>query len=189
MHCVREICRTLYQYGVDLPAILGFLVGTFLAYFPGHRFVGALFERRRSIVKTRMEADLEKTLKRDTADYKSKVEEEVETFERELDLENAVVIGKWERALYVYSVMFNQFSLLSGWLVMKAFFGWLGTKEQEREQERARWRMRKYHLYLYGNVWSLIVGLGCGAIGRAVAYGLGSWLTFSPEYVRYYHLP
>jgi membrane protein DedA with SNARE-associated domain len=87
MHCVREICRTLYQYGVDLPAILGFLVGTFLTYFPGHRFVGALFERRRSIVKTRMEADLEKTLK------------------------------------------------------------------------------------------------------RAAAYGLGSWLTFSPEYVRYYHLP
>src|SRR6266404_9920307 len=44
--------------------------------------------------------------------------------------------------------MFNQFSLLSGWLVMKAFFGWLGTKEQEREQERARWRIRRFHPYV-----------------------------------------
>jgi hypothetical protein len=182
MQCLQEICRTLNQYGFDLPAILGFLVGTILAYSPGHWFVGKLFERRKNIVETRLKADLERRHEEHT------VEEELENFQHELDLENAVVIGKWERALYVYSVMFGQFSLLSGWLVMKAFFGWLGTKEQEREQEQARWRMRKYHLYLYGNLWSLLTGLGCGAIGRAVAYGLASWLAFSPEYLKYYHL-
>ena len=74
----------------------------------------------------------------------------------------AALIGITERFLYVYAVMFNQFSLLGGWLVMKAFFSWMKKDS-----------LCDYHAYIFGTALSLLLGLLCGAVGVLVRVNLG----------------
>jgi hypothetical protein len=66
----------------------------------------------------------------------------------------APTVGGLERALYIASVMSHHFELAAGWLVMKAFFGWMRKRNRQRQQ---------YNEYLIGNLLSLLIGLFLGA--------------------------
>jgi len=43
----------------------------------------------------------------------------------EQDVRYGRIIGRLERIFYIYAIMSNFEGILSGWLVLKAFFGWL----------------------------------------------------------------
>jgi hypothetical protein len=92
--------------------------------------------------------------------HQRNLQKESKEVQDHFDMAFAPTIGKLERVLYIYAIMYapggSAFAIISGWLVMKAFSVWL---------ERTDARMRPYHLYLYGNALSLLAGLALGSIG------------------------
>jgi len=106
------------------------------------------------------------------------------------------MIGTLERMLYVYAVFRNQYSIISGWLVLKAFFGWMQRAEglsgqsckaaepapQDGGAGDASTRLHqgvylKYCMYIYGNGLSLAVGLACGEAALLLSEFVGRLLA------------
>jgi len=105
-------------------------------------------------------------------------------------------IGRIERLLYIYSIASGVYGILSAWIILKAFFGWMQEAEQnkmtvyaeteyvdqarpkpdaaelEKARERARRRITGYYLYIYGNALSLIAALILTHAGMVVAAAL-----------------
>jgi hypothetical protein len=79
---------------------------------------------------------------------------------RELLL-TAKMVGDLERIIYIFGVVENQYSLIAGWLVLKGFLGWIPRSEPEP--------LPRYHAYLIGNGYSLVVGVGFGVFAQFVA--------------------
>lgn len=150
-HAMVGFVKTAGVYGVNIPLIIGFLAGSILAIC-GNFIV---FRLHRMQIQKLFVVDDNTTEKAKRDAYDKLL--------GEFDMRFAGLIGKTERILYVYSVMLNQFSLLGGWLVMKAFFGWL-TKPRSNPRDGLPY----YHLYLYGNALSILCGLLCGSIGDCV---------------------
>lgn len=98
-------------------------------------------------------------------------------------------IGNLERVLYLYAVFRNQYSLISGWIVLKAFFGWVreteslpaksGTVRPPAPESSGgcpsavappqQELYLKYCLYIFGNGLSLAVGIACGEVALILA--------------------
>jgi len=115
--------------------------------------------------------------------------EVLKDLENHFDLPTASLIGKLERILYVFGIMFGgAFAIISGWLVLKAFNTWLevfeqtqpgplGTSqnaagkaaEQQAANDKKLSRMIYYHLYLVGNAMSLMMGITLGFLGLQLA--------------------
>jgi len=79
-------------------------------------------------------------------------------------------IGGLERTLYIYAGMFSHYELVTAWLIMKGFFGWI-----ERTRERGtivpreeRDLLGRYNSYLFGNICSVLIGLGTGLVAKFV---------------------
>ncbi|MBV9180825.1 MAG: hypothetical protein JO356_05885 [Acidobacteria bacterium] len=101
-----------------------------------------------------------------------------------LHLPEAKNIGKLERILYIWAVMFSEYHLIAGWLVLKAFFDWQAGREQAEGREDARTlkesthterqrneqshkrKLTVLHIYVEGNGLSLLAGLCSGAVGN-----------------------
>jgi hypothetical protein len=153
MGVLANIVSASRDFGVDLPWLLAFFVASLLSYFPVHQLVRNLHQRQFSRI---VEKSRDKTL--------GGIEDEEKALGRHFDMEFAGTIGKAERIVYVFSVMYgNAFAVLSGWLVMKAFTKWLERKDMDETR-----LMRYYYLYLYGNLLSLLGGLSLGALGLAI---------------------
>src|SRR5438270_12344403 len=65
-------------------------------------------------------------------------------------------IGGLERIFYVFAVMYAKPELVTGWLVMKTFSGWVGEDPESR--------YARYNGFVIGNILSLLFGLGLGII-------------------------
>jgi len=85
------------------------------------------------------------------------------------DLPFAAIIGNLERVLYIYGVVTSQYAVISGWLVMKAFFLWI----RSGGPSDSRLDIRHYFVYLYGSGLSLIAGL---ALGQIAKWFIAQWL-------------
>lgn len=89
----------------------------------------------------------------------------------------AWAVGTFERILYVMAVLSQHYDLITAWIVMKAFSGWmrLGPRKDEHE------RLSRWNKYLLGNIVSLLAGLGLGVIlNLYIRLRLGIPIIWSP---------
>lgn len=158
--------QILEVLGVDLCALIGFFVANLISWVAADNFIQGLYDKRfNEIVKSNPDQTL-----RD-AQAKS------EAWRNKLDLEFGKRIGRIERVFYIYAVMFTQFSLLSAWVILKAFYGWIqkpsvaqsAAPEEDKE-------ITTFYAYIYGNALSLIVALTLGHFGLLVSNALNAWL-------------
>jgi hypothetical protein len=82
-------------------------------------------------------------------------------------------IGRLERVLYIFGVMSGHYELITGWLVMKAFFGWIKSENTADVQEGVvddgtSAVLDRFNSFLIGNLLSLLIGLACGVGGNFV---------------------
>jgi hypothetical protein len=73
----------------------------------------------------------------------------------------APAVGGFERVIYIFSAMSDKYELAAGWLVMKAFFGYVRSNEQDKSETDSVARGR-YNSALIGNLLSLFIGVACG---------------------------
>jgi hypothetical protein len=92
----------------------------------------------------------------------------------------APVLGGLERCLYVFSVLADKYEVIAGWLVMKAFFGWIQfrhhrTRSHEERAKEGHDVLGRYNGFLILNLLSLFVGLSFGVAAHFVV------LLFFPQ--------
>jgi hypothetical protein len=68
---------------------------------------------------------------------------------------------------YVFAVMYGKPELVTGWLVMKTFSGWV--------EEDANARYTRYNGFVIGNILSLLFGLGLGVLASYAIARWGCW--------------
>jgi len=85
-----------------------------------------------------------------------------ELLDQTLNFPFARVIGRLERTLYMFAAFVADYQLIAGWLVMKAFFTWLSHKKVLPEDQARDRNLMGYYMYLYGNLLSVLYGIGCG---------------------------
>jgi hypothetical protein len=152
---IHHLEHTWKHYGVDAPAIVGFLCGVILVLLSS------------DCIKRLIQNQANKTLdglKRDPDEEEQQFEKEKRIVHSVFDWTGAGVIGILERFVYVYAVLISAYPLMAGWLAMKAFF--LRLAEPEVKTSR---RQPIYHTYLYGNMVSVLAGLICGHIANAIS--------------------
>jgi hypothetical protein len=91
-------------------------------------------------------------------------------------------VGRTERLLYIYAIASGVYALLSGWIVLKAFFGWIYesklpelVEEGQRHESALQLSRRKlvgFYLYIYGNALSLIAAVVLTYVGLTIAAAL-----------------
>ncbi|HWX84653.1 MAG TPA: hypothetical protein VNZ48_13720 [Xanthobacteraceae bacterium] len=91
-------------------------------------------------------------------------------------------IGGLERVLYIFGVMSGQYQLITGWLVMKAFFGWIKSESAADVQggsvdDGTSAALDRFNSFLIGNLLSLLIGLACGVGGNFVVRLIGSCVS------------
>jgi hypothetical protein len=81
----------------------------------------------------------------------------------------APAVGGLERLLFVLVIMWDKIELIPGWLVMKAFFGWIGARENTPAPRRASATdpiLNRYNAFLLVNLCSLFYGLLIGKLAE-----------------------
>jgi hypothetical protein len=134
--------------------LLSFFLAVSLAIFPGNWVVrvihGQVFEKVRSSEESKRFIELE---------FKST---------------GAKWIGQAERTIYIFGIMFGQPGVITGVIILKAFFNWTDKFLASVPPDNARVDLRRqnyvdmisnYHVYLAGNLISIIVGLTLGELG------------------------
>jgi len=79
----------------------------------------------------------------------------------------AGTVGGLERVLYIYAVVFDKYEIITGWLVMKAFFGWIRSEERSTKKEKENKATldevsNTYNGFVLGTLLSLLIGLAAG---------------------------
>jgi hypothetical protein len=76
----------------------------------------------------------------------------------------APTVGGLERVLYVYAVMSGKYEVITGWLVMKAFFGWIGPERRRAKKGTSASDeiSNTYNGFILGTLLSLLLGLAAG---------------------------
>ncbi len=106
--------ESLQYLGIDPSLLLGFAVASLLSWLWADGAIQALYTRR---FMELTEGNPDQTLR--AAQAKS------ELWRAKLDLDFGKRIGRIPRIFYIDSVMLGQFSLLSAWVILKAFHGWI----------------------------------------------------------------
>ena len=65
-------------------------------------------------------------------------------------------VGGLERILYIMGVMGHHYEIITGWLVLKAFFGFMDRDRLEKDMAA------RYNGLLIGNAISLMIGIALG---------------------------
>lgn len=139
-------------------ALIGFFVANLISWVAADNFIQGLYDKRfNEIVKSNPDQTL-----RD-AQAKS------EAWRNKLDLEFGKQIGRIERVFYIYAVMFTQFSLLSAWVILKAFYGWIQKPSVAQSAAPEEDKITTFYAYIYGNALSLILALTLGHFGLLVS--------------------
>jgi hypothetical protein len=146
---------------------LSFLLACFLSTWPGNFLIGAVYTRVLSTAKSPV---ANKTMKewleelspeRDLAEFRSRT---------------ARIIGALERVIFIYALMFTQPSLITGVLILKAFFSW--TEHRATADTEPKTRMLEtiahYHTYVIGNFLSLLTAI---AAYQAASLWFPAWIT------------
>lgn len=150
----------LESAGIRIELLGGFTAAVIISWMAGDHLILALYRRRfREIVRgnpdlTSREADA----RSDAFAWRDK-----------LDLDFGRRIGRIERVFYIYAVMLNQFTLLSAWVILKAFYGWIQKPEvsQSTASEEDK-DITTFYAYVYGNALSILTGIVCGHAGLIV---------------------
>jgi hypothetical protein len=150
--------NVLESAGIRIELLGGFAAAVIISWMAGDIVILELYRRRiREIVRgnpdlTGREADVKGDAWRD-----------------KLDLEFGRRIGRIERVFYIYAVMLNQFTLLSAWVILKAFYGWIQKPEvsQSTASEKDK-DITTFYAYVYGNALSILTGIVCGHAGLIV---------------------
>jgi hypothetical protein len=103
--------------------------------------------------------------------------------------ETSRTIGSLERVIYIFAIMFGLFPLITGVLILKAFYGWTdksgtakgtdesGTakpSEEEMEINAMHAQIAHFHTYIIGNFLSVMVAM---LFGFLALYTLPKGLT------------
>jgi hypothetical protein len=155
--------------GISLGGLGGFAVAVIISWIAGDNIILTLYKRRfKEIVLENPDRSL-----RDA-------EARSEAWRNKLDLEFGKRIGRIERIFYIYAVMLNQFALLSAWVILKAFYGWIQkpTVAQSTATEEDK-DITTFYAYVYGNALSILAGIICGHAGVVVAHLLNRSLESS----------
>jgi len=92
-------------------------------------------------------------------------------------------VGGLERIVYLMSVIGHHYEIISGWLVLKAFFGFMGRDQIVGEAGKGsaeEMLLTRYNGLLLGNALSLIIGVSAGvAANLFISWRLGAVLNWS----------
>ena len=83
-------------------------------------------------------------------------------------------VGTLECIIYIYSVIIGHYSIISGWLVLKSFYGWVGEM-QKIESTNIKYNKRllpnklidRYQKQIIGNAYSILLGI---LLGRSALF-------------------
>jgi hypothetical protein len=138
--------------------VVSFLIAALLAIAPGHHIVRGLHNLILHNVRT---YDPTKTLQQLVGEFFG-----LSPHAKHYDPAGGLV-GCLERSVYVFAIMFAQPGVITGVLILKAFFGWV-EKISDTDPDKApsvRAYVAVYYAYIIGNLISLIVGLALGELG------------------------
>lgn len=142
------------QYAVNLPQLIAYLLVCMVSWWCVDGFIaGRCTAFNRTLVDDPSRTGVDN-------DARRALLEELSV------LKHGKAIGQIERLFYIYAIMLNQFTLLSAWIIMKAFFGWIekpGLTEALRDDERMN--VKVYYSYIYGNALSLLVSVALAHVG------------------------
>jgi hypothetical protein len=146
--------------GINIGTLGGFAVAVIISWVAGDHIILMLYKRR---FKEIVQGNPDQTLR--DAEARS------EAWRNKLDLEFGKRIGRIERIFYIYAVMLNQFTLLSAWVILKAFYGWIQkpTVAQSTATEEDK-DITTFYAYVYGNALSILAGIICGHAGVVVSH-------------------
>lgn len=159
--------QILQMLGVNLSLLLGFLVANLLSWLVADYLIQKLYRIRFAEI---VGSNPDQTMR--DAQAKS------EGWRNKLDLDFGKRIGRIERVFYIYAVMLGQFTLLSAWVIMKAFYGWIqrpsvaSSTAVEEDKE-----ITTFYAYIYGNALSLLAALMLAHIGLLIANASKVWFS------------
>lgn len=135
-------------YGIDFPILIGFLFSNLISWLFIDYIITYFYKRRFS--------DLSEALDKKPSEKLVLIEE----WQLKLDIDFGKRIGRLERVLYIYAIMFGKTAILGAWIVLKAFFGWIGKHNRNSQNEIEEMQdITQYYAYIYGNALSLIFAL------------------------------
>jgi len=159
--------ETLQALGINLTLLIGFALANLVSWVWADDLIQDLYRRR---FRELTESNPDQTLR--AAQAKG------ELWRTKLDLDFGKRIGRIERIFYIYSVMLGQFSLLSAWVILKAFYGWIqkpgvaqsGAPEEDKE-------ITTFYAYVYGYALSLLAALVLAHAGLLISSVARFWLA------------
>ena len=87
--------------------------------------------------------------------------------------DTAAIIGILERYIYIFALMFAQPTLITGILILKAFFGWTDRAGKETAVPQGMiGTVALYHTYVIGNLLSVLLAILLGLVGLYLFPGL-----------------
>ena len=141
-----------------MAVFLSFVLACVLSAWPGNLLIRKAYDRILGAAKSpvsgkTMKAWLEEmSPDKDLAEFRSKT---------------ASIIGTLERVIFIYALMLAQPSLITGVLILKAFFSWTEHRatatatatEQPAEKSKMLETIAHYHTYVIGNFLSLLTAI------------------------------
>jgi hypothetical protein len=136
----------LVKAGIDLPGLIAFLVVCTISWFFADNLIQYFYTRR-----------LHSVVQRSPDQTIGKIAQEEDAWRRRLALDFGRIIGRLERIFYIYALMFDALGVLTSWVILKAFFGWIQSpsSSQPDDADGAR-TMLSFYLYIYGNALSIL---------------------------------
>jgi hypothetical protein len=84
-----------------------------------------------------------------------------------------------KRILYIMGVMGHHYELITGWLVLKAFFNFL-ERQKGTSVTNDKEQLERYNGMLIGNALSLLIGIGLGIVSNLfIRWHSGAEVTWS----------
>jgi hypothetical protein len=142
------------------PFLISFIAAVILAIFPGNLIIRRTYNY---ILHNTTTYDHDKTLlalAREFFDVKDG---------QEYRDSAGGLVGCLERSAYIFGIMFGQPGVITGVLILKAFFGWveqLSARTSDRSQPLTiKAYIAVYYVYIIGNLLSLILALILAELG------------------------
>jgi hypothetical protein len=131
---------------------LSFFLACVLSAWPGNFLIRKIYDLILGSVKGPTKGTMKKWLEdlapdKDLDEFRSKT---------------AALIGSLERVIFIYALMFAQPNLITGVLILKAFFSWTEhrmTADQSADKSRMLETIAHYHTYVIGNFLSVLTAI------------------------------
>jgi hypothetical protein len=151
--------ETFQLIGIDIPLFFGFIVANLFSWLWADKIIQKLYSKRFEEIT---HSNKDQTVR--------KAEAMTELWRSTLDIDFGKRIGRIERIFYIYSFTLGQLSLLSAWVILKAFYGWIQkpdiARSETSENDKA---ITTFYTYIYGNALSILAGLILSHFGLVLA--------------------